>query len=320
MFPFDQHPNFAYEIVSNSPGTAGTAIVIGTSSYAQFPDPGTSSAYNAVVWPGGTIPLASNAEIVRVVGKATAGTLYVTRNQESSSNRNIASGDQFAVAVTNKAIDDIEDVNYSGWLSVPNTMTYASGSTVTMVGDFTSNFFKGVKVKMVQGGTTEHFYCFNSAVASGTTTLTFAGDSGTPVANAAISNTYLSYAQSPQGFPTVFNWTPSFTGFSGNPTGVYRYFLSGNVVTIICDQSADGTSNANSFWMTLPVPMDDAFTEQRGLVTATRDNTALNTVPGMWLIAGTAPATMQIHRDQVQTAWTTSGGKRFRGLQGSYLS
>jgi hypothetical protein len=64
--------------------------------------------------------------------------------------------------------------------------------------------------------------------------------------------------------------------------------------------------------MTLPVPMDSAYTEQRGVITTLRDNSALQTATGMWLIAGTAPSVLYLTRDNAQTAWTSSGGKRVR--------
>ena len=109
---YDALSNFSYETVTTapSPATTGTTMVIGTTNYAQFPDPSTSGSYNCVAWPAGTFPLASNSEVVRVVGKATVGTLYLSRNAESSGTRTIGTGDQFAMNITTKRLTDIQGV------------------------------------------------------------------------------------------------------------------------------------------------------------------------------------------------------------------
>lgn len=47
-------------------------------------------------------------------------------------------------------------------------------------------------------------------------------------------------------------WTPTFTGFSADPTNVNaRYSVNGKMCTVICEMTA-GTSNATSFTLTLP--------------------------------------------------------------------
>jgi len=116
---FDGHANFSYGTVTTapSPGTSGTTVVIGTANFAQFPSPATYP-YNVTIWPSGTIPLASNAEVARVVAKGTNGTLNLTRAQENSTNRGIIIGDQLAITITTKTITDIENL-------LPTTLTGA---------------------------------------------------------------------------------------------------------------------------------------------------------------------------------------------------
>lgn len=106
---WDIHSNFGYGTVATAPDPAasGTTMVLGTATFADFPDPGTVG-YNVVVWPSGTIPLSSNSEIIRVVTKGTNGTVDVTREQESTTARTITVGDQCGVAITKKVITDIE--------------------------------------------------------------------------------------------------------------------------------------------------------------------------------------------------------------------
>jgi len=47
-------------------------------------------------------------------------------------------------------------------------------------------------------------------------------------------------------------WTPTFTGFSANPVGIYRYVRVGTLCTVFVLMTADGTSNQTYFTMTLP--------------------------------------------------------------------
>lgn len=138
MPTFDSKNNFAYETVTTapSPGTSGTTIVIGTTNFAQFPDP-SSAPYNVVAWPAGTIPLASNAEILRVVTKGTNGTVEVTRAQESSTNRDIGVGDQFAMNITAKSISDIE--NYLNNTSTGAELNAPTIGTATITGGTATN-------------------------------------------------------------------------------------------------------------------------------------------------------------------------------------
>lgn len=47
-------------------------------------------------------------------------------------------------------------------------------------------------------------------------------------------------------------WTPTFTGFSSNPTGRFRYCLIGKLCFCVAFMSGAGTSNANVFELTAP--------------------------------------------------------------------
>lgn len=109
MPSFDAHKNFAYSNVATAPvtPTAGTSLVVTAADGVKF----SATPFNAVVWPAGLQPLASNAEIVRVTAIGTgptADTLTIVRIQEGSNNRTILIGDQFAANVTLKMITDIE--------------------------------------------------------------------------------------------------------------------------------------------------------------------------------------------------------------------
>lgn len=104
--PFDAHKNFAYSTVgvAPSPVASGTSLDVAVGDGALFSAP----PFNCTVWPAGSSPRSSNAEIVRVTGK-TGDTFTIIRAQEGSSARSIIAGDQIAQTITAKTITDIED-------------------------------------------------------------------------------------------------------------------------------------------------------------------------------------------------------------------
>ena len=101
----DQHPLFAYSTLAASASSAATTITL--VSAAQFPDPASGGAYNAVLWPLNVKPTILNAEVVRVTAKSS-NTLTITRAQEGSTAFAFAAGDEVAVAITPKVVTDIE--------------------------------------------------------------------------------------------------------------------------------------------------------------------------------------------------------------------
>lgn len=105
---FDSVKNFVYSTVLTAPDPAqsGTTLSVQVADGANFPDPASVNDYNLVVFPAGTQPTVANAEIVRVTAKSS-NELTITREQESTSARNILVGDQVILAPTAKSIDDI---------------------------------------------------------------------------------------------------------------------------------------------------------------------------------------------------------------------
>lgn len=107
----DSHKNFAYSLVATapSPATSGTSLVVTAGQGTLFP----AVPFNATVWPAGSNPLSTNAEIVRVTA-ITTDTLTITRAQESSSARSIIVGDQIAATITAKTLTDVEFSDSAG--------------------------------------------------------------------------------------------------------------------------------------------------------------------------------------------------------------
>ena len=98
----DAHKNFAYSLVTNAVGAEGTSLIVTNATEAgYFP----AVPFNATVWPANLQPITTNAEIVRVTNISSA-TFTIVRNQEGSTNRTIAVGDQIAATITAKVIND----------------------------------------------------------------------------------------------------------------------------------------------------------------------------------------------------------------------
>ena len=204
-----------------------------------------------------------------------------------------------------KYVDD--RTNTDGWTTSSDTWTYASASTFTIAGvDRTTTFTKGTRLKFTQ--TTAKYAVVVASSFSTNTTVTIAVNTDYTIANAAISANYYSYEASPQGYPTQFNYTPTFTGFSADPaTFVAKYAILGNLCTVIFRTLADGTSNAIGFTITAPVTaatVTDMFWQTPCL---TRDN-GTNFANGDIYI-GSAGTAFTIEKDFTSANFTGSGGK-----------
>jgi hypothetical protein len=122
--PFDAHKNFAYSLVATapSPDTTGTSLTVTAGESTRFPD----APFNAVVWPAGTIPLPTNAEVVRVTAINTAtDVLTISRHNEGSTARAIIVGDQIAAAITAQSLTDIETAVTTSGLSILQVQVFS---------------------------------------------------------------------------------------------------------------------------------------------------------------------------------------------------
>lgn len=108
-----------------------------------------------------------------------------------------------------------------GWISAGETWTYASSTTFTISGDKTGKYQKGDKIKLTQTSV-KYFYIIGVSYSSNNTTITVTGGSDYSLANATITNPYFSKAENPQGFPQLFNWTPTIVNYGGTLSSVVQ--------------------------------------------------------------------------------------------------
>lgn len=115
--------NFARSTVATapSPASSGTSLVLAAGEGALFPDPGTDGAFNVVLWPAAdSAPTATTAEVVRVTARST-DTLTITREQEGTTGKTVATSWNVALTFTKKGYDDI--VSSSGTSSGSGILT-----------------------------------------------------------------------------------------------------------------------------------------------------------------------------------------------------
>lgn len=105
-------------------------------------------------------------------------------------------------------------------------------------------------------------------------------------------------------------WTPTFTGFSADPSSVTaRYTLNGKMCTIYLDSTA-GTSNATTFTITLPFAAANTSSQSfAGLMVS--NNSAATTSPGL-IRTRVNSNVADLYLNSSAAAWTASGTKNAR--------
>jgi len=166
-----------------------------------------------------------------------------------------------------------------GWTPADATWTYASASTITVPSGAASIYQKGDRIKWTQ--TTVKY---GVIVAVADTLLTIAVNTDYTVANAAILANYYSHQANPLGYPNWFAYTPTYTGFSSNPSGsVNRFSVVGNVCFVTRYFVTQGTSNSASFTITAPITES---ANSNFMAINTWDNGAYVATPGQIYLAG----------------------------------
>lgn len=198
----------------------------------------------------------------------------------------------------------------SGWVPVTETWTYASATTVTTPGDLTGKYSVGMKARYKQGGAFKYGVIVGVSYSDPSTTITIAGGSDYTIAEAAITDLYYSTGD-PYGFPDWFNWSPSLTGWSSDPSSpVYRFKISGRKCLVSVSQPNDGTSNATSIVISAPVAAATVAGATWGSVPfENKNNGTVQTGAGRAQIASGA-SDIYVYLTLASGAWTASGAKR----------
>jgi len=200
-----------------------------------------------------------------------------------------------------------------GWIADADTYVYVSATSFKIAGkDVTARFPVGCKLKLTQ--TTAKYFYVVSAAFSNDTTVTITGGSDYSLANAAIDSPYYSYQSSPQGFPQWFNYTPSWEGFSVDPSAnnfsIARFKIEGRLVTQEFHYDNNGTSNANYCRHSKAVLSSYAARYYSEGTAVTYDSaTSVWTKDGNRCYVVDDSNWITIGRNNSITGWSTSGAK-----------
>ena len=195
-----------------------------------------------------------------------------------------------------------------GWTSSNDSWAYASANSFTITGsDRTATFTPGTRVKATNNSTTYYGVVDHASYSGGNTTVTLVANSDYALANSAITAPYYSYQANPQGYPGWFSYSPTWTGFSSNPSSVVaRFSMVGTTVTVTIHCGGGGTSNSTSTAVSLPT--SGAQNVFAGFIDA-YDNGSHVTNPGVAVIDAQGSTTLDLYTSTGHAAWTSSGSK-----------
>jgi len=151
--------------------------------------------------------VAGNLAASSVVSGNLAASAVVSGNISASA---VVLGNLSASSVSEGNLNFSLNNSTDGWTAATGTWTYASASTITVPSGAASIYQRGDKIKFTQ---TTAKYAIIIDVAD--TLLTIAVNNDYTVANAAITSPYYSHASNPLGFPSAFNYTPTYTFTAG---------------------------------------------------------------------------------------------------------
>jgi hypothetical protein len=187
-----------------------------------------------------------------------------------------------------------------GWISADETWAYASATTITVPSGAASKYQRNDKIRFQNNDSGTYLYAYIITVAD--TLLTVIGD---VVPNATLTDNYYSHSENPMGFPHLFSITPAVVGWSGSPTIVARFSITGRKVFYTV--YVDGTSNSATKTVALPVAaVNIANLDWGGVNLSIMDNDAWVTTASKNYIPSAATTTT-IYKDMVATGFTTSG-------------
>lgn len=162
----------------------------------------------------------------------------------------------------------------TGWRAVSAAWSYASATTITVPSGAASLYQKGDKIKLTANSVVLYAYIVSVA----DTVLTVLGNSLT---NHAFSSIYVSRAENPFGFPTVFSYTPTLTSNGtqpvlGSSTISGKFWMKGPVCwyTGKLDVTTGGSWSAGTGTYRFGLPVTASSQVYRGQGTAFDNGTA----------------------------------------------
>ena len=193
-----------------------------------------------------------------------------------------ASATTLATSESTKAYVD------NGWIPVSETWTRTGNHTFTVSGNLTAKYRKGTKVRYKDGGSYEYGVIGSSSYSSPNTTITLITNNDYAMAAATITDTYISYAENPEGFPQIFSYT-STVGASGGTLPTFAeitgyWTTRGRLIhyqfAFVNDSGGTPGSGAYDIYCSLPIAIAQMSSQTNGFAQyASGDN---NSLLGVW--------------------------------------
>ena len=195
---------------------------------------------------------------------------------------------------------------FDGWAPYSGAVSRNTATRMNVPSDATLRHEIGEFVRLKQGGGFKYFVIYGKAA----TTLDLFGGSDYTLAAAGITDLAFSKFNTAVGLPGGWNWAPTLTGWSANPTNsAYRVSTSGRRADVMVDQGTAGTSNGTGITISAPFTAATVTNGFWGNVFwEGRDNGAVLAAPGRVFI-GSAGTVFTVNKDLAGGNWTAANGK-----------
>jgi hypothetical protein len=149
-------------------------------------------------------------------------------------------------------------ITNEGWIDADETWTYASGTSFTIAGDYTTRYTQGVKLS-VNNDSLKYFYVISSSGLADVTTVNITGGTAYVLADTSMLSTVYSRDACPYGFPNTFSYQPTGAGLSGTSSITGKFSLHGNECRLYV--ALAGTSNNGTFAFANPINSGTVFNQ-----------------------------------------------------------
>lgn len=201
-----------------------------------------------------------------------------------------------------------------GWEEIDEIPVYSSAVLIDVDTTTLPNtrYEEGMKCRCKQGAGYLYFYI----VAVGASQLGILGDA---ITSAAITDFAISNDAVALDFPELFDWTPTFTGFTAAPTGgIYQFRIDGKICTVFCRQPNTGTSSTAALTISAPVAAKTLTNAVWGSACPVVDAGAAVATFGRIQIVSAATA-FDAYTNAAAAGWTAGGvNKRVVSFSVSY--
>ena len=249
-------------------GGISISDVSGTLTLAAFKDPTTGLAptYKIVVVFDPANPLyPTRFEQVRLTVSGTT----ITQMERNFGGINTLGpqihdqGCEVRLVMPGDYINNLITHSETGYCLIPSyiAITYVSATSFTIVGDWTTVFSKTDKLRLVNV-TTKYFHILSTSVASNVTTVTLIANNDYGLVSGAITSVNYSKLGNPSGFPSFFNYTPTWSTSGTAPVlgtgtleGRYRANFGQVAADIFFSPTAATTYGTGAFRFAMPTTL-----------------------------------------------------------------